>query len=251
MRIAGKELLLEGYGVYTYGLYENDGDNITDFDTAVLPVPATRDKITVDCPLTGRKILISDIEKLCSGRTVLSGGLDLKGAHCTDYLKDTPYKILNAVPTAEGAIAKAIECSDRTLWQSRVLIIGFGKCSRAIYERLSGFKCDITVSARSENDIAELNSLFVKNIKTSEVDRIAGDFDFIFNTVDLDIINDLPSLKNTVLIDVSSKGCLDFNKANSLGIAAYKLPGIPGKTAPVTAGKTLARVLSTLIRKGE
>ncbi len=251
MRIAAKELSLEGHDIYTYGLCENDGNNIADFDAAVLPVPATRDAVTIDCPLTERKILIRDIEKLCAGKPVLSGGLNLNGSICTDYLKDTSYKILNAVPTAEGAIAKAIEGSDITLWQSKTLIIGFGKCARAIYERLGGFKCDITVSARSKDDFAELSALSVKSVKTSEVSRIAGNFDFIFNTVDLNTIDDIAALKSTVLIDVSSKGCLDFKKAKSLKITAYKLSGIPGKTAPVTAGKALARVLSELICKGE
>ena len=251
IRAAADILGRSGYKIYTYGLFEEDGIPKPDFDFAVLPVPATTDGINVNCPLTGKQISLNEVKQMCSGKTILSPGTVFNGEKCLNYLNVPEYKILNAVPTAEGAIAKAIELSDSTLWGSRILIIGYGKCGRALSERLSGFKCKLTVSARSEKDLAELSALGINSIKTQDAAEKVNDFDIIFNTVDTLIFNDIEAIEKTLIIDISSNGCLDFKRAQTIGIPAYKLPGIPGKSAPETAGKILAQTLSRLIERGE
>ena len=63
-----------------------------------------------------------------------------------------------------------------------------------------------------------------------------------------DIRENLKTLKSTLLIDLSSKGGFDFERAKDLGISCKKLPGIPGKTAPQTAGEILAKTVISLLR---
>ena len=53
-----------------------------------------------------------------------------------DYYEDEGVLLRNAAITAEGAIALAMERTDRTLLGSRVLILGGGRISQALAPRL-------------------------------------------------------------------------------------------------------------------
>jgi dipicolinate synthase subunit A len=55
-------------------------------------------------------------------------------------------------------------------------------------------------------------------------------------------------LPSALLVDLSTKGGFDLEFAKSLGIKTLKAPALPGKTAPKTAGKILAKTVSDLIR---
>ena len=87
----------------------------------------------------------------------------------------------------------------------------------------------------------------MKHIATDEVAKKAKDFDIIFNTIDVMLFDRYDSLKNCYLYDLSTTGCLDIEKAKENNVKAYKLPGIPGKTAPLTAGKIIAQTTHQLI----
>src|SRR5699024_12265895 len=50
--------------------------------------------------------------------------------------------------------------------------------------------------------------------------------------------------RSALLIDLASKpGGINFKAAEDLGIKAIHALGIPGKTAPLTAGKIIAQVM--------
>ena len=52
-------------------------------------------------------------------------------------------------------------------------------------------------------------------IHTNEVSHKAKDFDIIFNTIDVTLFKDFENIKNCYLYDLSTKGCLDFEKINN------------------------------------
>ena len=210
------ELKQRGFFVSSYGLHENDYNSISDFDVIVLPIPTTKDKKTVFCPISNRNILLSEIEEKAENRLIISCGYSFDGKRNVDVLSLDGYAFRNAVPTAEGAIAFAIDNTDFTLWKSKVLVIGNGRVAKVLISRLKNFGCDLTVS--------------------------------VFNTIDVSIFRNLDNLDKTLLIDLSSKGCLDFNIAKEKNIRAYKLPGLPGKVAPKTAGKILAETVIQTIK---
>lgn len=250
-KIAYQDLKEKGFKVESLGLFEDDNGKIEDSNIIIFPVPATRDFKTVNCPITNKEILFSDIKDELCGKRILSGGALPIECPYENLLDDDSYAILNAIPTAEGAISFCIENTPFTLFGSKVLVIGFGRVSKVLISRLQGFGCDLTVSARKSKDFAFLDSLSVKHINTACVSDIAGNFDVVFNTIDVKLFENLESLKNTTIIDLSTKGCIDFKNANDNKIKAYKLPGIPGKIAPITAGKILAKTLYSLIKKND
>jgi len=247
LRIAKEELENNGFLVDTIGLFEKDDGNIENSDVLLFPVPTTRDKITVFCPLTDRIIKLEDFENI-NDKLVLTANYSFQKTECIDYCKTDSYSLLNAVPTAEGAISFAIENTPFTLWKSRVLVIGYGRTGKILADRLKSLGADVTVSARKQRDFALLDALNIDYCNTLLLDSIPLDFDIIFNTIDFVYINkNLKNLKNCLIVDLSSKGGFDFEKAKALGIVCRKLPSIPGKCAPKTAGEILAKTAINLI----
>ncbi|MBO4468731.1 MAG: hypothetical protein J5766_05460, partial [Clostridia bacterium] len=247
---AMKRLEDAGFAVESRGLFPGDDGDIEKADIIILPIPSTKDGRTVFCPLTNEIIPLDRVKNAAKGRFVITANYDF-GENFTDILKLDGFAFLNAVPTAEGAIAYAVSNTPFTLWKSKILIIGNGRVARVLKDRLSGFGCHLTVSARKFKDFALLDTQNTKYIDTADVSGKAGGFDIIFNTVDAPLFPSPEVLKNALLIDLSSRGCIDFEAAKEKGINAVKLPAIPGRTAPETAGDIYAETLISVICLGE
>lgn len=251
MQVAFTELSKKGFETDSLGLFDNDSGDISNADIVLLPVPTTRDGKNIFCPITNKVIPLELVKSVKKDTLVLSCGYTFDDICCIDYLKLESFSLLNAVPTAEGAIAHAINDTDFCLADAKVLVIGNGKVGKILADRLKGLKCDITVSARNANDFAYIEAMGTKYIQTSFVPLYADHFDIIFNTVDANILNCcFDKLKNCYIYDLSTKGCLDFELAQNMGIKAVKLPGLPGKTAPTTAGKIIAKTVIDIASRG-
>lgn len=247
MIYAFEEFKKRGFAVSSYGLFQADDGKAEENDIIILPVPVSRDKINVNCPITNKVIPLREVFDKCKNKQVF-GGCFSGGDNFTDYCNLDDYCLLNAIPTAEGAIAFAIENTNFTLWGSKVLVIGCGRVGRVLCDRLMGMRCDLTVTARKSADFAYLHAQGVDYTHTDNLHKIKDGYDIIFNTVDVEFFKDVDTLpKNTLLIDLSTLGCTDFSKAHEMGYQTYKLPGIPGKNAPKTAGKILAQTLIEII----
>lgn len=239
MIFAADALRKKGHTVDTLGLFEYDDGDMTDADIIILPVPVTRDLVNINCSLTGRKVPLELLKNLPE-RTRVFGGGNLDIINYTDYLDLDEYAIKNAVLTAEGAISFAIENTDFSLWQSKILVIGYGKTGRALANRLSGFCPDIIVSARSRRDLAELEALGIKHIKTADIGREKSGFDVVFNTVDIKFpLSSASALSDALFIDISTFGGFETD-VEAYGIRYRKLPGLPALYAPATAGRIIA-----------
>ena len=239
-----------GFNVDTVGLYDGDNGNISTSKIVVLPVPTTRDGINVHAPLTGKIIPLSEVEEAISTEAlVLCCNYSFKTRKCTDYNCLDSYALLNAVPTAEGAVKIAIESTPFTLWKARVLVIGFGRVGKILAHRLKAFGCKVTVSARKPSDFALISALNMETEDTRLLNEMPLNYDIIFNTVDFPVLNN-DALENTpckCIIDLSSKGGFDLEFAKSEGITAIKAPGLPSVVAPKTAGEILAKTILDLI----
>lgn len=240
----------QNFFVNTLGLYPDDKADIALSDIVILPVPTTRDGKNVFTPLTNRIIPLEEIYSKTHDQLILCCNYNFKNRNCIDYNTLDSYALLNAVPTAEGAIKIAIENTDFTLWQSNVLVIGYGRVGKILADRLKGFGANVTVSARKPRDFATLEALGFNYINTEKLPTLFLRYDIIFNTVDAEVLHGdtLKNLPCALLLDLSSKGGFDLEYAKSIGINAQKAPALPGKTAPKTAGKILAKTVGDLIR---
>ena len=241
--------ILTGYGYRVNILTSPDSKELEESDVLLLPVPTTRDGETLFAPDIKKKIYLEDIARRTPDDTlILSCNYMFSGKKCIDYGKNDAYCLLNAVPTAEGAIALAIEKTPFTLWGSRVLVIGCGRVGRILASRLKALGCRVTVSARKASDFALISAAGCYTAKTPEIKKHLN-CDIIFNTVDVKVIEDedFAACTANLIVDLSSRGGFDIAAAEKSGITALKAPGLPGKTAPQTAGEILARTAHEII----
>lgn len=247
LKTAAEILKSDGFTVnFTDSYTEKEAQNS---DVLLLPVPTTRNSKTVFAPLAKKEVLLSDIERLTkNGTLILTCNYMFEGKNCIDYGKDDAYCLLNAIPTAEGAIKLAIENTPFTLWGSRVLVIGCGRTGKILADRLKNIGCRVTVSARKQSDFALISAAGCRCEYTADIPKSLN-YDIIFNTVDVKVIPDdaFKECTASLIIDLSSKGGFDISTAQRCGITAIKAPGLPGKTAPETAGKILAKTVKEII----
>ncbi len=240
----------KGFNVDTLGLFPNDCGDIASADIVILPVPTTKDKINVFAPLTGKIIPLSEVQNnLTPEKTVLCCNYCFENCNCTDYNTLDDYALLNAVPTAEGAIKLCIENTPFTLWETKVLVIGYGRVGKVLANRLKALGAEVTVSARKPSDFALIKAIGFNLANTVLLNERPLNYRVIFNTVDFPVLKD-ESFKNTpckCIIDLSSKGGFNLKAAQEQGIIAIKAPGLPGITAPETAGEILAETVTKLI----
>ncbi len=174
-----------------------------------------------------------------------------RGIRLTTYADRDEFAILNAIPTAEGAIAEAGRLAARTLWGEAALVVGGGRCALALVPRLVAMGCRVTLAARAPAERARAAASGADTIPLEALVARAGDCNFVFNTIPAPfvsraVLEALPS--GAVVADIASApGGTDFTAAETLGVRAVLLPGIPGRLYPKTAGRIVAAVVLEIL----
>lgn len=229
---------------------------LLDCQVLLLPIPC-RDKegyINIkDSPL---KVLPEELMEAMEGHRplVVLGKADpsfralalTRGLDYMDLIEEESFSILNAIPTAEGAIQRAMEMTDITIHGSKVLVLGYGRIGKSLSRMLKGIGAKVTVEARKEEDLAWIAENGYNGIHLRDLDQVLPHQDIIFNTIPHLILDRgrLEKVKKTgVIIDVSSHpGGIDFVAAKELGLKASLDLGLPGIIAPKTAAEIIYKV---------
>jgi len=167
------------------------------------------------------------------------------------YLDNTEFKIANAVPTSEGAIRLYMELSGQTVAQSRMLVLGFGHCGKALSIRLKALGADVTVFARSPEDRIYGKTLGIDMREYKQLPKLVRQKACIFNTVperllDGSILTYMP--RSNLIIDLASApGGTDFSLCEKMKLTAVLASSLPGRFFPKTAGKILADTVAAII----
>lgn len=220
-------------------------------DAAIFPLPCLRMDNSLNTPFSDEKRYLSEKDcDLLSQILVCAGMADkllraypfLQKGRVFDYSGREDFAVLNAVPTAEGAIQRAMEEYEGTIAGSRVLIVGFGRIGKVLARLLHALNADVTVTARKPGDLAMIRALGYKAADTAALKGVDG-ADIVFNTVPA-LVFDRELLKNTdpdtLIIDLASlPGGVNFEAAKTLGIDAVRALSLPGRCAPKTAGEII------------
>jgi dipicolinate synthase subunit A len=155
--------------------------------------------------------------------------------------------ILNAIPTAEGAIKEAIDKTDYTLFNSKILIAGLGKVGLTLAWRLKALGAETYAVTRDKGVIARGRDLGLRMVSYDNLANFLPEMNILFNTVPALIFDEsYISLmkKSATIIDLaSSPGGTDFSAAEKRGINAFQSLGLPGKVAPKTSAEIMAEVI--------
>lgn len=254
-----KELLeKDGYIASIYGnVYSESTDSpdscILDSKAVIAPIPITKNHDTINMS-ENFKISIDELfnSMVTHNVNILIGGVisskfqeraSLMDITTIDIFSREEVAINNAIPTAEGAIMTAIQESDKVLFKSKVLVIGFGRCGKVLSNMLNGIGANVSVTYRKKSDEAYINSISCTPVSIKDFDRALSEYDFIFNTAPAQVLNKevLKRIrKDTVIIDIAqAPGGIDYNYARKLNLKALYCPGLPGRVAPYSAAEIL------------
>lgn len=230
-------------------------------DVIILPVPSVRTDGSINTPFSESVTVLDDeLIEIMLKKPVFVAMKDrflkaypqFENAELYDYAAKEEFAILNALPTAEGALEVAMKQFEGTVAGSRCLITGYGRIGKVLAEMLKNHKADVTVSARKSSDMAFAQAFGYKKLNTNKLSCIRN-FDLVFNTVpglifDRELLENTD--KNTIIIDLASlPGGVDFEAAQKLGIDAVRALALPGKCAPKTAGEIIRTTVFNIIEE--
>jgi dipicolinate synthase subunit A len=230
-------------------------------DTAVAPMSNTdaegRIKATLDP--TAELWLDDAVFAALAGKTLFIGMAkplvqELAGRHDVRIVETAEIDeiaVLNSIPTAEGAILRAMTELPTTVHGSSSLVVGFGRCGITLARMLHGLGARVVVAARNRAQLARAYEMGLAAIHLDDISQAVQEVDVVYNTVPAlvlteEVIEALP--QRAIIVDIASApGGTDFVAARRKRIKAFLDLGIPGKVAPQTAGEILARTMPRLI----
>lgn len=228
-------------------------------DIIILPLPAVH-KSGVIHSVEGELAPEQLVDLISPGALVIGGLLspsfrklmEDREISWFDYFDCEELTVLNAMITAEGAVALAMDHTPFSLYDSRILITGYGRISRCLVGILQGFGArEILVAARSPKDRQWASIDGAKPLELHSIYKEIERVDLVFNTIpQLVITEDLLWLakKDCLVLDLASApGGVDFEAAKQLGIRAIWQLGIPSKAAPKTAGEGIYHAIKHLL----
>ena len=215
------------------------------------PVPYSTDGKTLYAPFCNKKLDIN----LLKDKKIIAGKIpkDAADKESIDILKNEYFTIRNTVPTAEGAIAKAIELTDINIDKANIMVLGFGRVGKTLCYKLKNLGANVYAEARKERDLAWIDVFGYNAIPLEKINENICKMDIIFNTIP-ELILDKSKLilmnEKTLIIDLASKpGGTDFESANKMGIKAILYSGIPGKIASEYEAELIKEVIYKEIKR--
>ena len=264
----------EGFTVKAVGFRDISNDRIKLYNglddecflchAIILPIPYKNRHGYINIPSDPQSITLEQIMKKIDPSTIIILGkadynirqqAQEKNVRFFDILEEETFAILNAIPTAEGAIQRAMEKTDITLHGANVLVLGYGRIGKCLARMLKGIGARVTVEARKPEDLVWIYENGYNGVHLDDLDSVLGSQQVIFNTIP-HLVLTRERLKKVdreaVIIDLASApGGTDFEAAKEFGIRAYLELSLPGIVAPKTAGRIVYSVIKELLERAQ
>ncbi len=244
-------------------------DALDGADAVILPLPVSGDGVYLSCPeLADNKPKLCEIFEAAGGRPVLGGRFsptvkreaERIGARLIDYFDSEELKVRNSVLASEGAVSVAMNELDVAIFGSRCAVTGYGRLAKTLAPMLRALGAEVTVAARKSIDLAwaaaygfDTLRIGVERDGSSTLASLCKGYDVIFNTVpswlfDRDVLEKLSP--KTLIVDLASApGGFDPKAAEELGTRAIRALSIPGRYAPVSAGRLIAEFVLEILKR--
>ncbi len=160
------------------------------------------------------------------------------------------FNIENALLTAEGLLSEVIRCTPFALSCANVLLLGFGCCGSAIGKLFHPLCRTIYLVEEDEakQRLAENNGICP--IRPEDFSQVLPQCQIVINTIPGAVLEPslLPLLHSSChLFDIASApyGFPPDTTRNCL-LPYFRIPGIPGRFSPVTAGEIIGRTIERM-----
>lgn len=267
---AARELLKNNYTVSLLALPSEDmhtfccnsvEEALSEACAVILPLPLTTDGIRLFCPLAKNDIKLDHIIEHISNGQLIAGGkmpagfvekIREKNAIPFDYYNSERFSILNAIPTAEGAVSIAINETKTTLFGSKCAVLGYGRIGRILSKTLKALGAEVTVFARKEAALAYSEAEGYEGINIRFLAEHLQNKKIIFNTIPNMVLTksvlDFTDKDVTIIDLASAPGGVDGIYAKEIKRKVIYALSLPGKVAPETAGKIISDTILSNIR---
>ena len=196
---------------------------------------------------------------LAPGTPVLAGAVNERlaaaareaGVTLRDYAAGEAFAAANAVPTAEGAIAAAMEALDVTLCGAKAAVAGAGRIGKLLALRLRALGARVTLTARKPADLAWAEALGAAALPAERLAEALCGADVAFNTVPAPVFGaaEFAALgEGTPLLELASApggAAPEFRDDPRI----LRLPGLPGKAAPRTAARAIRDAVLRILKE--
>ncbi|MFD1706115.1 dipicolinic acid synthetase subunit A [Siminovitchia sediminis] len=262
----GIQIFLEGFEQlsFSHPHIHNGGYTETDvgkLDAILLPLNGTDSEGHIEALYSNQPVRISSdiLQKTpehCVVYTGISGDfLDSAakqaGRKLVRLMDRDDIAIMNSIPTAEAALGAAINETDFTVHSSNVLILGFGRVGMTLSRLFDAVGAHVTVGARKDSDFALIMEMGLRPIHLDNLSEYISECNICINSVPYLLLDSFVLSKadrSLIIIDIASRpGGTDFEFARKQGIKAVHALGLPGQTAPKTAGEVISGVLLKLL----
>ncbi len=236
---------------------------VTIADIIICGIPLAAAGGLVNMPLSEESLPVHTlIEMMPESKFFVAGkiekevreSLTKKGVRYLDLLDREEMAVLNAIPAAEGAVELIIGAIPRTIHNSKILILGYGRIGKVLAKILSGFGADVWVEARNYSDLSWIEANGYKPVHLNDLERYVTEMNVIVNTVPhmlitADILNKIHL--DCYLLDLASNpGGIDFEHAAKLGLKTEWALSLPGRVAPMTAAEIIKITIDNVMLEG-
>ncbi|WP_163971269.1 dipicolinic acid synthetase subunit A [Oceanobacillus halotolerans] len=238
---------------------------VDQLDAVVLPITGTDENGNVETVFSDHTIQLTEdwFSQLRKNTMIFTGiandYLEKVSAHgnlsLIPLLDRDDVAIYNSIPTAEGTIMMAIEHTDYTIHDSRVIVTGFGRVGHTVSNKFSALGAKVSVASNSIKELARITEMGLEAIPLKDLHYYTHRCDILINTIPAHVITKksiqhLPT--HALIYDLASKpGGTDFDYAEQRGIKAILAKSLPGVVAPKTAGKIIADVIIQFMEDGK
>lgn len=240
-----KWLFAEKYPSYE-GFIERENYKISNPYALVLPLPLTRDKVTLNTPFSEKKIFISDLDFSDKYTVIFTSDDRIDGIN---YFKEEAVIIDNARLTAVGLLKEILLYEKEDILGKNALVTGYGKVSRQVCDILMQNKIKVTVAARNESQRHLAATRGMTALEITGAAKNLSEYDYVINTVPKKLFEDShieETNEKTAFFELAS-GLMEKSLQNKKTYIECK--GMPGKHTPKSAGKVIADFVSEKLRE--
>lgn len=235
---------------------------LAEADAVLLPMPLSKDKLHLndrcapnDAPVT----LDALFAALHPGQILFGTGfpdtvlplVQKKELTILNYTAQPDFLCINSRLTAEGLLAELISNTPFALRDSRILLLGYGNCGEAIGRLLLPLSRKIYVLERETQKLCTLTDCGFFPVTLDTIPDVLPHCDIIINTIPDAVLKekDLEILpKECRVFDIASAP-FGFPKdmTSRYDVPYYRLPGLPGKFSPQSAGILIGSMIERMM----
>ena len=215
----------------------------------VLPIPSSRNGIDIsgtDIPLSRLIPLSKEGVVFCTYATpsVFASEIASRGGVVADVAGDEIFEEANAALTAECTLSYIMKNNEWAIRDLKIGIVGYGRIGRTLLELLLFHGAEVTVFTRKNSTRVGLSELGVRAELTSLADF--SELDILVNTAPAKLFTreQCESLSGVVLELAPGE---NFAYCENV----TKLPSLPGKMTPRSAGRLYAEAVLRALEKTE